>query len=156
MCRGRVRWPFTYLSQRHHYVLSFTHTLLQTRTIAELISKQTLRTLWTSHAPSFSFSLFYLRPIFIHPIHALTEECGPELRLGAKLSSCQLKLSGPSHWLFKWAKVQLKGKNFDFQWQSCGWAASSRAPYLIPLRQSCCWQHRAGLKNSTSILWDAL
>lgn len=44
---SQVTVQLTYLSQRHHSILSFAHTLFQTGTIAELISEQTVRTLWT-------------------------------------------------------------------------------------------------------------
>lgn len=128
---SQVTVQLTYLSQRHHYVLSFTHT----RTIAELISKQTLRTLWT--CLTWTVSRFLSVPSHIYPPRTRADRrvwARGEAR--SQALSLSIKAICPSHGLFKRAKVQLKGKNFDFQWRSCGWAASSCSSAPCPLSDS--------------------
>ncbi len=170
---GQVRWlyRFTHLCQRHNYIHSFTHTHTRisirtlTQIITKLISKQIFRILWT--CPNGTRDLLTLSlclsisvsPIFILSIHVLTC-CEVWAKVICQVLILSMKAIGIPHTgslsesKFSWRTKTLTCSGSHVARQPPR-AAPLWAPYLIPLCQSCCWQHSAGLKNSTSILCDA-
>lgn len=146
-----------------HYTHTYKHTHISMhmlfQTITKLISKQIFKTLWTCPNGTVSCLSVCVSPIFTLLIHVLTC-CKVSAKVICQAPVLSITAIGPPHTgslsepKFSWrTKTLTSSGSHVARLPPC--AAPLWAPYLIPLCQSCCWQHSAGLKNSTSILCDA-